>query len=155
MSSRPPRTRFRPPSERIGFLLYRAGLAVGREYERTISGLGFSPTEVGLMTHVAAHGPDHVRSIARVLGVSAQTVLNQARGLEQSGLLVRTEAPSDRRLVVLELTDEGRRALSNIDVAANTFDVAIAGLLGETDVSGMAAALRRLLASGIGEDGSD
>ena len=132
------------PEERIGFLLYRAGLAVAQAYEAQMRPSGFTPGEVGVLTHLASHGAGHIREVGRSLGVSPQTVINLARGLEAKGMLLRTGSSADRRTVILEVTEVGRNALLRADEIACRFDRAIERVVGK-DAQSTSRALRRLL----------
>jgi DNA-binding MarR family transcriptional regulator len=58
--------------------------------------------------------PSHV---ARHLGVDLSTASRQLRPLEEHGLLMRTPDPTDRRVAILTLTDEGAAVLRRIDDA--------------------------------------
>ncbi len=132
------------PEQRIGFLLYRAGLAVAQAYEARMRPSGFTPGEVGVLTHLASHGAGHIREIGRALGVSPQTVINLARGLEAKEMVLRTGSSADRRTVILNITATGRAALLRADEIARRFDKAIENLLGK-DAHTTSSALRKLL----------
>ncbi len=136
-----------PPGQRIGFLIYRAGVLVARAYEARMRPLGFAPAEIGLMTYLASHGTDHVRAVARSIGVSPQTVVNLTRGLEQRGFVARAPSPSDQRTVLLTLTVEGRAALEEADTAAQAFDAEVAAVLGPVGAQAVGDGLRTLLSA--------
>ncbi len=144
LMARPTETSLAAPEERIGFLLYRAGLAVAQAYEARMRPSGFTPAEVGVLTHLASHGAGHIREVGRSLGVSPQTVINLARGLAAKGMVLRTGSPADRRTVILNITDNGRAALLRADEIARRFDDAIENVL-EKDAHTTSSALRRLL----------
>ena len=132
------------PEQRIGFLIYRAGLAVAQVYEQMMRPAGFTPGEVGVLTQLDSHGASHIRQIARALGVSPQTVVNLARSLTAKDMVSRTGATSDRRTVILDITDQGREALSQADRIACRLDDTIAELA-SGDAASVVRALRTLL----------
>lgn len=136
-----------PSTQRLGFLLYRVGLMVSRVYEVRMRPLGFAPAEVGLLTYLASEGADHVRAIARSLGVSPQTVVNLTRSLENRGLVSREASSSDQRAIMVGLTQAGRRALARADVLAKELDTELAQIVGPASVGGMMQGLSALLAS--------
>lgn len=136
-----------PSTQRLGFLLYRVGLMVSRVYEARMRPLGFAPAEVGLLTYLASEGADHVRAIARSLGVSPQTVVNLTRSLEKRGLVSREASSSDQRAITVRLTQPGRRALARADALAKELDAELAETVGFASVNGMMQGLSALLAS--------
>jgi len=50
-------------------------------------------------------------AVRRILGVTSSSISELADRLEQAGMIARTSAPSDRRVVVLKPTAEGRRVV--------------------------------------------
>lgn len=53
--------------------------------------------------------------VARELGVDVTTFSRQVKALEAKVLIVRRSSPDDRRVTLLELTEEGERVLERID----------------------------------------
>jgi DNA-binding MarR family transcriptional regulator len=64
-----------------------------------------------LVRVVAAEGLTGAE-IRRILGVSSSSVTELADRLESAGMVARTRPQSDRRLVVLQPTARGRRAVA-------------------------------------------
>jgi DNA-binding MarR family transcriptional regulator len=60
-------------------------------------------------------GPRPATQVATLLGVAPSTVTSVVDGLCARALVQRSKDPSDRRLVLLSLTDGGRRALAGGD----------------------------------------
>ena len=56
-----------------------------------------------------------MQRVADELGIDITTFSRQVKGLEIKGLIMRRVSPDDRRVNLLELTDEGRRVLGQID----------------------------------------
>jgi len=59
-------------------------------------------------------GNINVRNLALDLGVTPGNVTSIVDRLVAQGLVRRSESPEDRRVVLLELTDEGRRTITSI-----------------------------------------
>lgn len=142
-----PDANLRPPSARLGFLLYRSGLAIARGFERALAPLNMMPVESGLLMTLAYDGPNHVRGLARLLGVGRQTVVNATRRLETAGLVRRMPSPLDSRLVQFSITSKGRRLLIDVENIAEGFDAQLRTITGEENEALIAGALQELLAT--------
>jgi DNA-binding MarR family transcriptional regulator len=135
------------PEHRLGFLVYRAGLAVSRGYERALAPLQATPTEAGLLSALAYNGPNHVRGAARFLGLGRQTVVNVTKELQACGFIERMAAPADSRLVLYAVTEAGRERLRQIEVVARAFDERLAATVGGASQADLMAMLSRIVAS--------
>lgn len=113
------------PNKRLGFLIYRAGLAVSRGYERALKPLGVTPTEAGVLGALRYSGPNHVRGLGRLLGVGRQTIVNVTRALEAKEWIAREPADHDARLIIHVIAAEGVRQLTRIEQIAQSFDQAL------------------------------
>jgi DNA-binding MarR family transcriptional regulator len=95
---------------------------IGEAYEQLMlrSGLGRMPDFLAIdltmaqakLFYLVCHlGPTDMSSLATHLGVSASTVSEVAERLVEHGVLVRTTDPSDRRRLLLHITDAGQALL--------------------------------------------
>jgi DNA-binding MarR family transcriptional regulator len=134
-------------SQRIGFLLYRIGRAIATEYRREMDLFGFRP-EVARMLH-ALHdrGPTHTRELSRTIGVNRQTIVNEANVLTERGLITRSASATDSRLVVLAITDRGRRELARMDQQSQRFDERLNTLFAPKELETLRGQLARIAAS--------
>ncbi|MDO5498882.1 MAG: MarR family winged helix-turn-helix transcriptional regulator [Propionibacteriaceae bacterium] len=82
-----------------------------------------------------------VSALAEHLGIAARSATEVADALESAGLLVRTPDPTDRRAVLLVLTDPGHAAVAEVRDCRRSAAEAAVGALPPTD----RAELRRLL----------
>lgn len=137
----------RAPEQRLGFLLYRAGLAVSRGYERALGPLDVSATEAGLLSALHYSGPGHVRALARLLGIGRQTVVNVTRSLEVKGWITRAPAPGDARLSMFHIAPPGREKLGEIEVIAREFDEALRRMLGQDQEQTLVGELARIVSA--------
>ena len=135
----------RPPSERLGFLLYRSGLAIARGYERALGPTKIMPTESGVLMTLAYQGPNHVRGMARFLGVGRQTVVNVTRRLEMAGLVARSASARDSRVAQFTITSLGRQKLLEIEDLAERFDARLRAIVGEENEALIVRTLHDLL----------
>ncbi len=66
----------------------------------------------GIMCQLADEGPQRLGALASAFGLDPSTITRQVRALEDNGLAVRSADPQDRRAAILDLSDEGRDALT-------------------------------------------
>jgi DNA-binding MarR family transcriptional regulator len=134
-----------PPEGRLGFMLYRAGLAVSRGYERALAPIAVSPTEAGVLTTLIYAGPAHVRGLARQLGLGRQTIVNVTRSLESAGLVKRSASPDDARLALFSITAKGRTRFASIERIARAFDAELSALVDAKSERTLLVQLQRVI----------
>jgi DNA-binding MarR family transcriptional regulator len=66
----------------------------------------------GIMTKLADQGPQRLGAFATAFGLDPSTITRQVQALEKVGLATRTTDEADRRVSILDLTDEGRDVLN-------------------------------------------
>ena len=76
--------------------------------------LGATPSDVAALRFVAAHEGASQKALGDHLGLRATTITSLIDRLARMDLVVRTRPPGNRRVVALNLTDEGRRAFAAI-----------------------------------------
>lgn len=75
--------------------------------------LGISAPAAHVMT-MLEHGSHPMRDLAAALNIGASYVTALVDSLEADGLAVRQADPNDRRVRVIEITDRGRLALTDL-----------------------------------------
>jgi DNA-binding MarR family transcriptional regulator len=87
------------------------------------------------------HSDQSMREVSDILLVSPRTVTDMVDSLETRGLVARSPHPADRRVTLLQLTEEGQRQLTAAAALADkSYAAAISGVTAEDQRS-----LRRLL----------
>jgi DNA-binding MarR family transcriptional regulator len=86
-------------------------------------------------------------TLVRATGVTSGTMTNRVDRLADRGFVRRESDPDDRRSVRVELTETGRRTVDAALVDLLDAERRLLDGLGQTDRSGLAESLRRLLAS--------
>ena len=76
--------------------------------------LGVSITDTFAMGHLAGSTPRTARDLAQHLGVAQSSVTAVIDRLERAGLAERRPHPTDRRALIVALTDDGRAAVADI-----------------------------------------
>jgi DNA-binding MarR family transcriptional regulator len=106
---------------------------------------GWSLAGFRIMFTLWVAGPLEVRDIARLSGLSRASVSAALNTLERDGLAVRLPHPTDGRLVVADLTPDGRRRLEVAYAHQNEMERSLLGDLDDAEVRVLISLLRRLL----------
>jgi DNA-binding MarR family transcriptional regulator len=112
----------RAPEDRLAYLVYRLGRAVGHAMDEAMAGFELHPAQFGVLNAIASHGPLHQQRLAGLLGVDRQTMANAAGDLARRGLVERRRRPEDRRALDLHLTPAGWELLERADPSALALD---------------------------------
>ncbi len=120
-STRPPAAApafYRPadyrPQESIGFLLRRIVNEVSGEIERQFDSCGLTNAQWLPLYKLHLGSASTVAELARECQLDSGGMTRLLDRLEAKGLVRRERSSEDRRVVNLELTDEGRAAARNI-----------------------------------------
>lgn len=127
------------------FLPYQLSVAATRT-SRRFSALyraeaGLTIPEWRVLAHLNRSGPVSVRDITARVHLDKSMVSRAATRLEQADFVSIATHSTDRRLVVLDLTDQGRALMERLGDIARAFQDELLAELGED-----APALRRALA---------
>ena len=79
-----------------------------------LDAVGLTKSRVGPVWHLHQHGPCTQRDLADALGVSARNVTGLVDALVETGFVIRTPHPSDRRATLVSLTPHGRRVADGL-----------------------------------------
>ncbi len=69
---------------------------------------GYSLPQIHIVEILGAHGSMRMKELADKMGVTTGTLTVQVDKMVRSGLIVRRPHESDRRSILVELTDKGR-----------------------------------------------
>lgn len=97
----------------LGYQLRLAQLAVFRDFELAMRGLGISPGRVGMLVLVEANPGLSQSRLAQAVGLDRSTLVPVLDELERRALLERRSGP-DRRTNGLWLTPRGKRFLTGV-----------------------------------------
>lgn len=93
---------------------------------------------------VRRHESARIWTIAAHLRIAPRSVTEVLDGLEERGLVRRVPDPTDRRAVLVELTDPGRSLLAEVDAARDGESATYLSALSERDRAHLARLLRKL-----------
>lgn len=130
------------------FLPYRLSVAaaqVSRRFATYYEGkAGLSVPEWRVLAHLSHSGKVSVRDIHHRVNLDKSMVSRAASRLQQAGFLKKTGHGSDRRLIVLELTEDGRSLMAELGKDADAFQERLLQELG-VDADAFNRALARLM----------
>lgn len=95
---------FRPAPKTIGFLLNDTERMFRRAFDARSRELGITATQSRVLGYVLRNPGIRQRSLAELIEVEPITLSRMISRLEQSGLIVRSADPTDRRARLLDLT---------------------------------------------------
>lgn len=105
-----------------------------------------SMNDITLLRAISKHGPVRVSDLASWQGVDKSTVTPQVRRLEERGLVGREGDAGDKRVVLLSVTDHGRRKVQDMDeIGVHLFEQALTGWPA-ADQRALATLMQRLAA---------
>lgn len=93
-----------------GYNLISAGQLLEALYSDSLRGTGLTRDEWRILAMLELVRESEPRRLAESLWLGRSTVVNAVTRLEKRGLVLREPATNDRRLVIVRITDAGRRA---------------------------------------------
>lgn len=89
---------------------------------------GLTRARATVIWQLHRHGPTTQQQLARTIGVTARNITALVDGLEESGFVRREPHPTDRRAVLVQLTDTGRRTTRRL---SDDYDAGSAALFAD------------------------
>jgi MarR family transcriptional regulator for hemolysin len=131
----------RPP---IGFSLHRAARIVGRAFDEALTDAGGSLPVWLVLLNLTSDQAATQRALAEALGLREATLSHHLSAMEADGLITRRRDDGNRRVQVVELTDDGRAHFARLLEAALAFDVRLRAGIADEDVARVDDVLARL-----------
>lgn len=132
-----------PRGESTGELLAHTTRRLRHIWADAAAPFGVSPHQVRAL-RVIGEAPIRPGALAERLHIAPRSVTDVVDALDQGGLIDRTPDPGDRRAVVLGVTPEGRRTLTDVLAARDRAVEGWLGRLSEHDRSELHRILRLL-----------
>jgi len=114
------------------------------DYLARIAGTGIAPAQAYVLGELWFHAPLSQVELARRLDIGKATVGQTLARLERSGLVERLRMGTDRRRIMVHLTEKGRALREPLRIAAIEQETVLAGLLGEAEARELGHALQRV-----------
>jgi len=120
-------------------------LAKAIQKRSTDERLGIKLRQMMLLSYLRARAPALQQQLCESLWLDANNCVLLLNELEEMGYVERRRDPSDRRRHVVELTDEGRRALERAERAQETIGDELFAALNDEERSTLRSLLSRAL----------
>jgi DNA-binding MarR family transcriptional regulator len=106
--------------------------------------LGISMAQLHILYTLQRAGEMPMSRLADVLNVSLSNATGLIDRVEERGFIERTRVPEDRRIVMIRVTDAGRKMLDEVDAVSTDLLRSVFGRIGRTQVAGVGRAFAEL-----------
>lgn len=135
--------------------IYRAASAVRQHLENSVlRGSDLTWTAFVVLWVVWVWGESETRHVAEEAGISKGTLTGVARTLESRGLVRRADHPTDGRLVLLSLTEQGEELMQTVFPQFNEEEAFVTSRLSDEECRSLAEGLRNVVLQ-VEEHGED
>jgi MarR family transcriptional regulator, transcriptional regulator for hemolysin len=134
----------RPTSPPIGLKLSSTAKTVGRAFEDAMAAAGGSLPIWLILISLKTQRLGNQRELAEAIGIQGATLTHHLNAMETNGLLTRRRHPDNRRIHIVEPTNEGDALFLRLRTAAVAFDQQLRAGLSEEEIAGFYRVLERL-----------
>jgi MarR family transcriptional regulator for hemolysin len=134
-----------PPRAPVGLALSRAAKSVGRAFEDALAAAGGSTSTWLVLISLKTERVANQRALADAVGIQGPTLTHHLNAMEDAGLLTRRRDPRNRRVHLVELTEEGEALFHRLRKVAAAFDRRLRSGLAEDQVAQLEQLLERLV----------
>ena len=138
---------FRVP---IGLKLSQAARIVERAFDKALGEAGGTLPVWLILLNLKIRKPGTQRELAEAVGVREATLTHHLNAMDGRGLITRKRDAANRRIQVVELTEEGEAAFGRLREAAMAFDARLREGLSEADLGQIENLLGTLSANASG-----
>jgi DNA-binding MarR family transcriptional regulator len=131
-------------SERLLSFIRAADQAATQAKERALRDYGLTPAQHSVLAILSDHDAVTSAELARLGGVTPQTMNSTVGRLEARGLVVRKPHPVHRTLIEISLTASGRALFRRADVAAAELDAVLSSRLSADERASLTDLLTRV-----------
>jgi DNA-binding MarR family transcriptional regulator len=128
----------------LGDLLMRAARTLRRRFGAVLAPWDLSPHQARALRVVGSGDGVRLSELAEALRIAPRSATEVADGLQERGLVERAADPTDRRAVVLTVTEAGRQVQREVDAARAADSAELFARLSAADRAELARILRVL-----------
>ena len=134
----------RPPGPPVGLDLSRTAKVCGRAFDDAMAAAGGSQPVWLILISLKTQQLGNQRELAEAVGIQGATLTHHLNAMEADGLVTRRRDPDNRRIHLVELTDEGEALFHRLRATAVEFDQRLRSGLSEKDIATFSRILARL-----------
>jgi MarR family transcriptional regulator, transcriptional regulator for hemolysin len=142
----------RPQRIPIGLQLGLASRVVNRAFDAALEEAGGTLPVWLILLNLRIRRPDNQRELADAVGVREATLTHHLNAMDARGLITRRRDTDNRRIHVVELTDEGLALFERLQEAAVAFDARLRQGLDDSDIDTIGTLLSHLASNAGGFD---
>ncbi len=128
----------------IGLQLARTAKSVSRAFDEALAQAGGSIPVWLVLISIKSQQLGNQRELADAVGIKEATLTHHLNAMDAQGLITRRRDPANRRVHLVELTDEGEAAFLRLRDAAVAFDERLRRGFADGDIAGLEGLLGRL-----------
>ncbi|MGW3954897.1 MarR family winged helix-turn-helix transcriptional regulator [Streptomyces sp. NPDC004752] len=131
----------------IGLQLSQTARVVSRAFDEALDKAGGSLPVWLILLNLTIRQTPHQRALAEAVGVTGATLTHHLNAMEKRGLITRRRDPENRRVHVVEVTEEGRQVFTRLRQAAMEFTARLNAGLSAEETDALSQLLARLAAN--------
>ncbi|WP_410615219.1 MarR family winged helix-turn-helix transcriptional regulator [Amycolatopsis sp. lyj-109] len=136
-----------PTTAPIGVILARTAKTAGRAFDHALAAAGGSQPVWQILISLKTTPAANQRELADTVGIQGATLTHHLNGMEDAGLVTRRRDPANRRVHLVELTNDGEQLFLKLASAAIAHDERMRKGLSDAEIAQLADLLRRLAAN--------
>jgi MarR family transcriptional regulator for hemolysin len=133
-----------PATTPIGLQVTHTAKVLTRAFDEALAEAGGSLPVWLVLVSLKSQRHGMQRDLAEAVGIEGPTLTHHLNRMEAVGLITRTRDPANRRVHLVELTDEGEAAFQRMRRSATTFDRRLRHGLDAQEIDLLSTLLRRL-----------
>ena len=133
-----------PEHQPVGLHLARVARDVGRAFDAALASAGGSLPVWLVLISLKSRDLANQRALATAVGIQEATLTHHLNAMEAAGLITRRRDPGNRRVHVVEPTEEGDALFVRLREAAVAFDSQLRSGLSHGDIERFTGLLDRL-----------
>lgn len=136
------------PDQSVGYLMKRVMMSIVYQADKRLCTHDLTTAQWGPLMKLRMQGTATVAELARWSQIDAGAMTRLLDRLEKKGLCTRVRSTEDRRVVLVELTSEGKAAMEHVpEVLAEVMNQHLAGF-SKTEWQTLLGYLRRIVETG-------
>lgn len=128
----------------IGLQLTRNAKDIGAAFNDALVDVGGSLPVWIVLVSLKNRRLGNQRELARAVGIQGATLTHHLNAMERDGLITRRRAPDNRRIQLVELTEQGEALFHRLHTAAVDFDHRLCVGIADDELATFASVLSRL-----------